>query len=109
MSMRSRHLMAICLCIAPGVLPAQRDAKAAGARETRKTLSVIQDFRAGGSAVQARNPLVKLSMGHDAARGDEPVLIVAYPAATNDPSARDVWCSAAMKNWKAGRAIAFQV
>jgi hypothetical protein len=34
---------------------------------------------------------------------------VEYPPPSNDPAGRDIWCEAAERNWKAGRAIAFQI
>ncbi|HTV18863.1 MAG TPA: carbohydrate binding domain-containing protein, partial [Polyangiaceae bacterium] len=51
---------------------------------------------------------VELSVGRPAF-GDEPVLLVAYPAPTADPAGRDVWCDAETLDWSKGRAVSFSV
>jgi len=40
---------------------------------------------------------------------DERVLIVDYPAPTDDPAGRDVQCAAEGQDWTAGRAISSQI
>ena len=70
---------------------------------------VIQTYQAQLSGVRARNPDVELSVGHDPALGDEPVLFVAYPTPTDDPAGRDVWCDAENQDWSGGHAISFRV
>lgn len=70
---------------------------------------VIQSYDARLSGVRARNPEVKLSVGHEPEFGEEPVLSVTYPAATEDPAGRDVWCDAEHHDWSSGRALAFWV
>ena len=70
---------------------------------------VIQTYDARLSGVRAHNPDVELSVGHDPALGEEPVLFVAYPAPTHDPAGRDVWCDAQNQNWSGGHAISFRV
>jgi hypothetical protein len=57
----------------------------------------------------ANNPDVHLSVGRDASISDERVLLVEYPAPTNDPAGRDVHCAAENHDWTGGRAIAFQI
>jgi hypothetical protein len=70
---------------------------------------VIQDYQDGLTGVRASNPDVKLSVSGDPALGDQPVLLVEYPAPTGNPGGRDVWCIAENQDWSAGRAIAFHV
>jgi hypothetical protein len=72
-------------------------------------VSIIQDFRDGVSGVRCGNPDVRISVGRDPAIPDEPVLVVDYPAPTDDPAGRDVQCDASARDWTGGRAIAFQV
>ena len=72
-------------------------------------MTVIQAYRAQLAGVHARNPDVELSVGYDPTLGEEPVLFVTYPAATDDPAGRDVWCDAENQDWSAGRAISFSV
>jgi hypothetical protein len=70
---------------------------------------VIHDYRAGLAGVRAANSDVKLRVDRVSAQGDEPVLIVEYPAPGADPAARDVMCDAANRDWTSGRAIAFRI
>ena len=69
---------------------------------------VIQDFRDGLDGLRA-NDSVALRVEREPELNDEAVLRVEYPAATDDPAARDVWCTAIDRDWSAGRAIAFQI
>lgn len=69
----------------------------------------VQTYKAQLSGVRSRNPEVKLSLGHDPALGEEPVLLVTYPVATDDPAGRDVWCDAENQDWSGGRAVTFSV
>jgi Carbohydrate binding domain (family 11) len=73
------------------------------------SMIAIQTYTAQLAGVRAQNPAVELSIGRDAARGDEPVLLVGYPAPTADPAGRDVWCDAEHQDWSKGRAITFSV
>jgi hypothetical protein len=70
---------------------------------------VIHDFENGLQGVRATNAAVRLSVGRDASWPDDRVLIVDYPARTQDPAGRDVVCEAAMRDWTSGRAVSFQV
>jgi hypothetical protein len=72
-------------------------------------VAVIRDYTDGLSGIRAANPDVHLSVGRDPAISDEPVLIVEYPQATNDPAGRDVQCDAESRDWTVGRAISFQI
>jgi hypothetical protein len=69
----------------------------------------IQTYEARLSGVRSHNPDVKLSVGNDPELGEEPVLFVTYPAPTDDPAGRDVWCDAESQDWSGGRAISFSV
>ncbi len=69
---------------------------------------VIHGFENGLAKVRAANANVKLNVERDS-RLAESVLTVAYPAPTDDPAARDVWCDAENRNWTAGHAIAFRI
>jgi hypothetical protein len=69
----------------------------------------LQTFKRELTGVRARNPAVKLSVGHDAALGNEPALFVEYPSPTEDPAGRDVWCDSEARDWSRGRAISFSV
>lgn len=71
-------------------------------------MTVIQAFEAGLAAVRIDNPDVKVRLGSDPALPDEPVLSIEYPAPTDDPAGRDVWCDAQHRDWTLGRAIAFR-
>jgi Carbohydrate binding domain (family 11) len=46
---------------------------------------------------------VRLSVGRDASIPDQPVLMVEYPAPTNDPAGRDVQCAAQNQDWSRNR------
>jgi hypothetical protein len=85
-----------------------RPASSLDGHETKRVI-VIHGYQEGLSGVRAANPDVKLSLGHDAAQGDEPLLVVDYPPPGADPASRDVVCEAMNRNWTAGRAIAFRV
>jgi hypothetical protein len=69
---------------------------------------VLRDYEDGLTAVHAKNPAVRLSVGHDAAVADHPVLMVDYPPPPPDPGARDVVCTVDRQDWSGGRAISFQ-
>jgi hypothetical protein len=73
-----------------------------------KSVVVIQAYKDGLSAIRAANPDVKLSVGRDPALADEPVLVVEYPARTDNPAGRDVWCDAENQDWTLGRTISFR-
>lgn len=70
---------------------------------------LIHDYVDGLAGVRAVNPDVRLSVGRDAALPNERLLVVEYPAPTNDPAGRDVRCAAQNQDWSGGRAIAFQI
>ena len=70
---------------------------------------VIHAYQDGLAGVRTSNPDVKLSVGHDSALGDEPLLIVEYPAPGPDPAGRDVVCDAGTRDWTSGRAISFRI
>jgi hypothetical protein len=72
-------------------------------------VAIIQDYRDGLSGVRHANPDVRVSVGRDTALPDQPVLVVDYPAPTDDPAGRDVQCDATARDWTGGRAIVFQV
>lgn len=72
-------------------------------------MRAIQTYTRGLSGILCENPKVRLSIGQNPALPGEPVLIVEYPASTDDPTARDIWCDADDHDWSSGRAIAFQV
>jgi Carbohydrate binding domain (family 11) len=69
---------------------------------------VIRSYAEGLAGVRSANPETKLSVARDSAVSDGAVLLVEYPAATDNPAARDVWCEAERLDWTAGRAISFQ-
>ena len=69
---------------------------------------VIRSYVDGLAGVHSANPQMQLSIAHDPAVSDGPVLLVEYPAATGNPAGRDVWCEAEHGDWAAGRALAFQ-
>jgi hypothetical protein len=69
----------------------------------------IQTYKARLSGVRSRNPDVKLSVGNDPELGEEPVLFVTYPAPTDDPAGRDIWCDAENQDWSRGLAVSFSV
>ena len=69
---------------------------------------LIQDFRDGLTGTRAADS-VALRIERESELNDEAVLHVQYPAATDDPAARDVWCTAIDRDWSSGRAIAFQI
>lgn len=71
-------------------------------------LIVICSYADGLTGIHSANPAMKLSVTHDPAVSDGPVLLVEYPAATGNPASRDVWCDAERADWTAGQAIAFQ-
>ena len=69
---------------------------------------IIQSYARGISGVRAANPAIKLRLGRDPALPNEPILLVAYPHATDDPAGRDVWCDAEQRDWTSGKAVSFQ-
>lgn len=69
---------------------------------------VIRRFTAGLSGTHAKNPDVKLAIGHDAEQVDEPVLVVDYPPPTGDEAGRDVWCDAEHDDWSGGQVVSFR-
>lgn len=90
--------------------PSLQAARSAGfTRAEVEPVIVIQGYRAGLSGVRAVNPDIHLSVSRDPSISDDRVLIVDYPAPTNDPAGRDVQCVAESQDWTAGRAISFQI
>jgi hypothetical protein len=73
-----------------------------------KHMLVIHGFESGLAGVHAANANVKLSVERDPSLS-ESVLIVDYPAPSDDPAARDVCCDAQNRDWTAGRAIALRI
>jgi len=76
--------------------------------DTSHVVAVLQDFSAGLSHVHARNPAVKLRIDGHPAIPNERILMVDYPAPSDDPAARDVWLDVEQRDWTPGRAITFQ-
>lgn len=72
-------------------------------------MTTIRSFTQDLSGVSADHPDVALRFGGDDELPNGPVLIVEYPEATEDPSARDVWCEAQHTDWRSGSALAFRV
>jgi hypothetical protein len=68
---------------------------------------IIHSFQTGLAGTHANNPAVVLRVGADSVAGA--VLVVDYPAATNDPASRDVRLDAATTNWSAARALTFRI
>ena len=68
---------------------------------------VIHGFDDGPYGISAANPYVRISVTPDTSIGAT-VLLVDYPAPTNDPAGRDVRCNVEHPNWTAGKAITFQ-
>jgi hypothetical protein len=101
-------MMVSAVCLFLGALGAVQAQSTAGGTEAMP-VAIIQDFRDALSGVRHANPEVKVSIGGDPAYPSQPVLIVDYPAPTNDPAGRDVRCDAQARDWTGGRAIAFQV
>jgi hypothetical protein len=100
-----------CLTLAVGAAGCANSATQPALSEsdtTEKAVVVIQAFKDGLSAIRAANPDVKLSAGRDPALADEPVLVVEYPARTDNPAGRDVWCDAENQDWTLGRTISFR-
>jgi hypothetical protein len=104
-------LLAVELVVSGGVSSACRLAQSAVPLNGIETepATVIRAYTDGLSGVRAANPDLHLSVGRDPAGPDERVLIVEYPAPTDDPAGRDVQCDAESRNWTAGRAISFQI
>jgi hypothetical protein len=89
--------------------PEAADLTLAPAASKEEPVTPIQTYKARLSGVRSRNPDVKLSVGNDPELGEEPVLFVTYPAPTDDPAGRDVWCDAENQDWSGGRAVSFSV
>ena len=70
---------------------------------------LIHGYKSDLAGVRAANPDVRLSVGRDPSRPDEPVLFVEYPGPTTEPGGRDVRCDAESHDWTGGRAISFQI
>jgi hypothetical protein len=70
---------------------------------------VIQDYAEGLAGACTSRPGVRLSVGTDSAINAERLLLVEYPAPTNDPAGRDTQCAAKSHDWTVGHAIAFQI
>ena len=88
---------------------ADRQPPPTGAAEVEDNVIAIQTYGQGLAGVRGPGAGVKLSVGREPARGDEPVLVVDYPPRSADPAARDVWCDAENRDWRTGNAIAFFV
>ncbi len=69
---------------------------------------VIHSFENGLAGVHAANANLKLNAQLDP-NLSESVLVVDYPAPSDDPAARDVWCDAQHRDWTSAHAIAFQI
>src|SRR5262245_563325 len=69
---------------------------------------VVHDYRNGVAGIRAGNPELKLRVDRDSAERAQ-VLVIDYPAPTNDPAGRDVYLDAENRNWTAGRAILVRV
>jgi hypothetical protein len=78
------------------------------AAEAKQAVVVLQDVAAGMSRVHARNPAMKLRIDDNPAIPNERMLVVDYPAPSDDPAGRDVWLDVDQRNWTRGRAIMFQ-
>ena len=72
-------------------------------------VAVIQSYDSGLAVIRTLSPDVELSLGDDPGLPGRPVLFVDYPAASDDPASRDVWCDSETRDWTLGRAIAFQI
>jgi hypothetical protein len=70
---------------------------------------VVQDYNDGLAGVRAANRYIHLTIDRDSSISDERVLLVEYPAPTDDPAGRDVECVAENQDWTGGRAISFQI
>jgi carbohydrate binding protein with CBM11 domain len=90
---------------------AHRSAQSAAALNAADTqpVVVIQDYADGLAGIRAANPDVHLRISRDPGLRDEQILVVEYPARTDDPAGRDVRCTAMNQDWSAGRAVAFQI
>ena len=75
---------------------------------TKQAVAVLQDFTAVMSHVHVRNPAMKLRIDDHPAIPNQRMLVVDYPAPSDDPAARDVWLDVEQRNWTRGRAIEFQ-
>ncbi len=104
-------LFALGLGVTGGVNSAGGPVQSAVPSDTAETkpVVVIQGYKDGLAGVRAANPDVHLRVGRDPSVPDEPVLVVEYPAPTDDPAGRDVQCDAENQDWAAGRAISFRI
>jgi hypothetical protein len=68
----------------------------------------IQSYAQGLSAVRTTNADVRLSLETDPALPGERVLSIEYPAPSQNPAGRDVWCDAENADWRSGSAIFFR-
>jgi hypothetical protein len=73
-----------------------------------RTRVTVQDYSAGLSRVHAGQS-VKLSLQADSQQSPALALIVDYPAPSEDPAARDVWCDSEHHDWSSGHAISFRI
>lgn len=71
-------------------------------------MATIQDFRDGTAGIHVRNPEIKVQVTDDTDAPGELVLQVIYPASTDDPAGRDIWCDAIDTDWRVGHAIHFR-
>lgn len=101
--------LVLILAVMAGAAHCARAPTEAQAAVQKEAMLPIQTYAAQLAGVRAHNPAVELSIGRDAALGDEPVLRVAYPEPTADPAGRDVWCDSEAPDWSRGRAISFSV
>lgn len=69
---------------------------------------LISRYTSDLTGVHAENQDVKLSVSHDSTLR-APVLIVEYPAKTDDPAGRDTWCDAEVRDWSGGNAISVRI
>ena len=68
----------------------------------------IRAYTAGLAGVRAANPAITLRFERDPdLRG--PAMVVEYPAATQDPAARDIRVEVDVRDWSRATAIAFRI
>lgn len=80
--------------------------RAAEVSQTGEEHSVlVHDFTQGLYGVRALNSAVKLRVDRDSNVGDEPVLVIDYPAPDADPASRDVAFDVENRNWTSGHAL----
>jgi hypothetical protein len=94
--------------LVPASLVLRRPVLAQTASDSTRGI-VLQDFSGGAASVHARNPVIKLRIDRHPVSPNERVLLIEYPAATDNPAGRDVWLDVEQRDWTRGSAITFQV